>query len=100
MPAANELIAHGRTEEQVREAIGADRLFYLDLDDLRASGTEGNPEIVAFEDSVFSGTYATGDVDTAYLDQLEAARNDAAKLELLEDDELDEQEVTGASVTS
>ena len=34
MPAASELIAHGRTEEEVRELIGADWLVYQDLDDL------------------------------------------------------------------
>ncbi len=100
MPSVDELIAHGRTEEQVGEAIGADRLFYLDLHDLHASGTEGNAGVLSFEDSVFSGSYITGDVDSAYLERLQASRNDAAKRERLEDDELDEQEVTGASVTS
>lgn len=99
MPAADELIAHGRSEQEVCEAIGADRLFYLDLSDLRAAGTEGNPEIESFEDSVFSGSYVTGDVDTDYLSQLQANRNDAAKQDRLEDADLDEQEVTGASVT-
>jgi amidophosphoribosyltransferase len=101
MPTADELIAHGRTEEQVGEAIGADRLFYQDLEALRASGTEGNPEISAFEDSVFSGTYITGDVDTDYLDQLQASRNDAVKLQRLKDDDLTgDQEVTGPLIIS
>ena len=35
MPAANELIAHGRTVEEVREEIGADWLVYQDLEDLK-----------------------------------------------------------------
>src|SRR5499427_10824088 len=34
MPTATELVAHGRTEEQIREFIGADWLVYQDLDDL------------------------------------------------------------------
>ncbi len=42
MPAAKELIAHGRTEEEVAEAIGVDRLFYLPLPDLIASVNKGN----------------------------------------------------------
>ena len=81
MPAASELIAHGRTTEEVQEAIGADRLFYQHLDDLLDSAREGNPERVKFEDSVFSGSYITGDVEQSYLDELEAARNDQAKKE-------------------
>ena len=62
-----------------KEAIGADRLFYQHLDDLIDSAREGNPERVKFEDSVFSGSYITGDVEQGYLDALEAARNDQAK---------------------
>ncbi|HCO59427.1 MAG TPA: amidophosphoribosyltransferase, partial [Porticoccaceae bacterium] len=45
MPAANELIAHGRTIDQVAQAIGADWLIYQDIDDLIASAREGNPVV-------------------------------------------------------
>lgn len=79
MPAANELIAHGRSEEDVCEIIGADRLIYQHLDDLIAAAHEGNPKITEFETSIFSGQYVTGDVDDAYLDRLRAARSDEAK---------------------
>ena len=79
MPAARELIAHGRTTEQVQEIIGADWLIYQDLDDLRAAATEGNPDLTTYEDSVFSGRYITGDVSETYLDELEAARKDSSK---------------------
>src|SRR5207247_6968501 len=34
MPAAAELVAHGRTVEEVQQFIGADWLVYQDLDDL------------------------------------------------------------------
>ena len=77
--AARELIAHGRTTEQVQEIIGADWLIYQDLDDLRAAATEGNPDLTTYEDSVFSGRYITGDVSETYLDELEAARKDSSK---------------------
>ena len=40
---------------------------------------EGNPEIREFDCSVFNGDYVTGDVDTAYLERLHAARNDDSK---------------------
>lgn len=32
-----------------------------------------------FDCSVFDGNYVTGDIDAAYLAELEASRNDAAK---------------------
>jgi len=79
MPSANELIAHGRTDEEVGEIIGADWIIYQDLDDLIASGIDGNKDVKRFECSVFNGDYITGDVDESYLNRIEALRNDAAK---------------------
>ncbi|MCB1664344.1 MAG: amidophosphoribosyltransferase [Pseudomonadales bacterium] len=79
MPAASELIAHGRTDEEVQELIGADWLVFQDLSDLIAASSEGNPSITRFECSVFDGQYITGDVDEKYLKRLEDCRNDAAK---------------------
>ena len=79
MPAADELVAHNRTEEQVGQVIGADWMVYQDLDDLIAACQEGNPRISEFETSIFTGRYVTGDVDEAYLARLHADRNDQAK---------------------
>ncbi len=79
MPAAKELIAHGRSEEEVARLIGADWLVYQDLDDLVAACSELNPSITEFDCSVFDGRYITGGIDAGYLTRLEAARNDAAR---------------------
>jgi len=80
MPAASELVAHDRTEQQVGEWIGADRILYQDLDDLiEAVQKKGKSHVDRFDTSVFSGEYVTGDVDADYLGQLEDARNDDAK---------------------
>ncbi|CAM3305045.1 amidophosphoribosyltransferase [Halomonas lysinitropha] len=79
MPAASELIAHGRSEAEVGELIGADRIFYQDLDDLQAACREVNPELETFDCSVFDGKYVTGDIDERYLSALEASRSDDAK---------------------
>ncbi|WGL17832.1 amidophosphoribosyltransferase [Microbulbifer bruguierae] len=79
MPSATELVAHGRTTEEVREEIGADWLIYQELEDLIVSSGEGNTEIKQFENSVFDGQYITGDVTQEYLNNLHAARNDNAK---------------------
>ncbi len=80
MPSVSELIAHGRTEDEVAEAIGADWLVYQDLNDLIAASAEGNTNIPRFDCAVFDGDYVTGDVDDAYLARLDEARNDAAKM--------------------
>tara|TARA_A100001011_G_scaffold371802_1_gene429541 strand:+ start:67 stop:768 length:702 start_codon:yes stop_codon:yes gene_type:complete len=79
MPVASELIAHGKSDEAVGQAIGSDWLIYQDLEDLVASASEGNQEIEDFECSVFDGNYVTDDIDADYLSNLELVRNDAAK---------------------
>jgi amidophosphoribosyltransferase len=79
MPAASELIANGRTVEEIQEIIGADRLIYQDLNGLVRSVRHGNSSITEFDTSCFSGEYVTGDVTEEYLHELEERRNDAAK---------------------
>lgn len=79
MPAAHELIAHGRSVAEIQKDIGADWLVYQDLDDLISCAREGNPDIVHFDCSVFDGNYVTGDIDQNYLDRLEAQRSEANK---------------------
>ena len=74
-----ELIAHGRTVEQIREAIGADWLIFQDIEDLLKSSNRGNPKIKRFDTSVFDGEYITGDIDKQYLENLEKLRSDTAK---------------------
>jgi amidophosphoribosyltransferase len=79
MPAASELIANGRTTDEIQELIGADRLIYQDLPGLIRSVRHDNSDIAEFDTSCFSGEYVTGDVTEEYLDELEQRRNDAAK---------------------
>ena len=78
MPAAKELIAHGRTEQEVCEAIGADLLFYQDLNDLIDSVKKGNARLTRFDCSVFTGEYVSG-VSQDYLDALQESRSDSKK---------------------
>jgi amidophosphoribosyltransferase len=79
MPAASELIANGRSIEDVQELIGADRLIYQDLHGLIRSVRHDNSDISEFDTSCFSGEYVTGDVTEEYLDEVERRRNDSAK---------------------
>lgn len=79
MPAASELVANGRTAEEVEGIIGADWLVYQDLDALINAVHHENAEIESFDASCFSGEYVTGDVSREYLDELELQRSDSAK---------------------
>jgi len=80
MPAASELIAHGRSEEQVSRELGADRLVFQDMDDLiQAVQKRGRSHVDRFDGAVFDGDYVTGDVTPEYLQHLEQNRSDVAK---------------------
>ncbi len=80
MPAASELVAHGRSVEEVCRWIGADRLIYQDLEDLiEAVRKRDKSQVNRFDTSVFDGCYVTGDVTEEYLNQLERLRCDAVR---------------------
>jgi amidophosphoribosyltransferase len=79
MPDVHELVAHGRSEEEVAREIGADKLFFQDLKDLVDSAREGNPSISKFDTSCFDASYVTGDVSEDYLIDLQRVRNEEAK---------------------
>jgi amidophosphoribosyltransferase len=80
MPAASELVAHGRTEAEIEQELGADRLIFQDLTDLIEAVQKKSKSVVdRFDTSVFDGVYVTGDVTSDYLEDLERSRNDSAK---------------------
>lgn len=76
MPTSKELIAHGCTQEQVCQEIGADWLIYQRLDDLVAASAEGTEGVDQFDCAVFDGQYITGDVGPEYLRKIEADRQE------------------------
>ncbi|MCC6716213.1 MAG: amidophosphoribosyltransferase, partial [Gammaproteobacteria bacterium] len=76
---SEELIAKGRTTEEICRLIGADWLIYQDLEDLIDACRRGNPRIAQFDTSCFDGKYVTGDVSRGYLDRINQLRNDDAK---------------------
>jgi amidophosphoribosyltransferase len=79
MPAASELVAAGRTDEEVAKVIGADWLVYQDLEDLVAACRHDDAQVTEFDTSCFSGEYVTGDVTPEYLARLQSERSDDAK---------------------
>lgn len=79
MPTKNELIAYGRSVEEIAKLIGVDGLIFQDLSALTGSVQRENPNIKAFDCSVFTGEYVTGDITPEYLDNIANQRNDSAK---------------------
>ena len=74
MPTKEELIAHGRSIEEIRSFIGADQLIYQDVDAMKRVVAALNPQIAGFEASCFDGRYITGDVTAEDFATLEAQR--------------------------
>ncbi len=75
MPTRDELIAYGRSNEEICREITADALVYQDVDALKRSISDVNPALQNFEASCFDGVYVTGDITPAYLDRLEFVRH-------------------------
>ncbi len=91
MPSRSELIATGRSDAEICHEIGADKLVYQDIDDLKTAVrmASPNPNIKYFEASCFDGDYITGDITLEYLNTLEAARDEGKAKEAEEDVQLD-----------
>lgn len=79
MPSRIELLAPNKTDEEIREEIGADELIYQDLDALIENISSINPKLKKFDASCFDGKYITGDIDEYYLKNIETLRADSNK---------------------
>jgi amidophosphoribosyltransferase len=66
MPTKDELVAHGRTVEEIRQIIGCDALIYQDVEAMKqavaAARVAGRTTLHGFDASCFDGVYCTGDV--------------------------------------
>jgi amidophosphoribosyltransferase len=74
MPTADELVAHNRTVEQIRELIGCDALIYQEVDGMKRAIGSLNPDITGFDASCFDGIYVTGDITPADIARLNSNR--------------------------
>jgi amidophosphoribosyltransferase len=74
MPTAKELVAHGRSVDEVRDIIGCDALIYQDVDAMKKAVAALNPQLDGFDASCFDGIYCTGDVTTADIERLNSHR--------------------------
>jgi amidophosphoribosyltransferase len=67
MPSRSELVAAGRSIDEISSALGADNLIYQTVDDMKSAILEGQSEITELEMSCFTGNYVTGAVSDEYL---------------------------------
>jgi amidophosphoribosyltransferase len=79
MPTQSELIATGRSDEEIARAIGADNLVYQDLQDMQQAVRDINPKLSRFEASCFDGEYVTGDITAEYLARLGQSRSESGE---------------------
>ena len=78
MPAVEELVAHGRSEQEVEALLGVDWLIYQDLKDLEDAVAGPKFEGRRFDSSCFNGDYVTG-IEPGYFERLRHLRSDDAK---------------------
>lgn len=78
MPAAEELVAHNRSVEEIEAHLGCDWLIYQDIKDMEAAVREGNPALQNFDSSCFNGHYPTG-IEPGYFARIQQLRSDDAK---------------------
>ena len=74
MPTSSELVAYGRTIEEVREVIGCDALIYQDVEGMKRAIGSLNPNLDGFDASCFDGVYVTGDINAEDIARINAAR--------------------------
>ncbi|PIT78533.1 amidophosphoribosyltransferase [Limnohabitans sp. B9-3] len=78
MPTPEELVAHDRTVEEIRELIGCDALIYQDVDAMKqavlSATAAGAPQLDGFDASCFDGVYVTGDVSLSDIVRLNEKR--------------------------
>ena len=85
MPTKDELIAHDRSIEEIRQFIGADALIYQDIAAMKRVVAALNPALDGFEASCFDGVYIAGDVTAADFDAMAAQRRAQGEEEETED---------------
>ena len=79
MPTSHELVAHGRTVDEVRESIGCDALIYQDVDAMKQAIGSLNPTLAGFDASCFDGIYVTGDITPETIARMNDGRDQKAE---------------------
>jgi len=82
MQSKSEFIARNADEKTVARRIGADKVIYQSLDDLKKAVTLENPKLGEFCAACFDGVYPTGDVSAELLNEIEKERAQAREDQL------------------
>ena len=70
MPSRSELVAHNRKIPEIARELGADRLIYQEVEDMKQAIIQGS-NVTELEMSCFTGEYVTGTVTPEYLEWVE-----------------------------
>jgi amidophosphoribosyltransferase len=70
MPSRTELVAHNRKIPEIARELGADRLIYQEVEDMKQAIIQGS-SVTELEMSCFTGDYVTGTVTPEYLEWVE-----------------------------
>jgi amidophosphoribosyltransferase len=77
MPTKDELVAHGKSIEEIRKIIGCDALIYQDVQAMKdavARAQQSRRKVDGFDASCFDGVYVTGDVTSEDIVRLNEGR--------------------------
>jgi amidophosphoribosyltransferase len=78
MPTSQELVAHGRSIEEIRQIIGCDALIYQDVDAMKTAVAQARINAAGtlsdFDASCFDGVYVTGDISIDDITRLNETR--------------------------
>jgi len=77
MQTRTEFVARNADAGQVAKKIGADKVIYQTLENLKAAVRTGNPKLTHFCAACFDGIYPTGDVTPEILKEIEEERHAA-----------------------
>jgi amidophosphoribosyltransferase len=76
MQTRTEFVARDASTDQVARKIGADKVIYQPLENLKRAVRTGNPKLSHFCAACFDGLYPTGDVTVEVLQEIEKDRRD------------------------
>ena len=89
MPTREELVAHGRSTEEIRQLIGCDALIYQDVEAMKQAIGQLNAALPGFDASCFDGIYVTGDITEETLARMQQERRAAEAAQAAKQEDAD-----------